>query len=107
MSGSDGGGFGAPPAATCETLVIDTILVGPKPDVIEHIELGDVLMVDTDESDGQRTVVVKHRGEIAGGLVAPLLQKLRECIEGGTEYRAKVTRKNGALIRVRVSAVTL
>jgi hypothetical protein len=108
MSGSGGGGGGfAVPTGTCETLVIDTLLSSPKPDVIADIEVGDILQVGIDMSGGTTTVVVWYEGNIAGGLAAPLLQRLRECLDGGTRYSARVTAKREGMVRVRVSAVRL
>ena len=108
MSGSGGGGGGfSLPTGTCETLVIDTLLISPKQDVIAEIEVGDVLTVSSDTGDGITTVVAKHRGRIAGGIAAPLLPRLRECLDGGTQYGARVTAKREGLVRVRISAVRL
>lgn len=110
MSGSGGGGGGfAVPTGTCETLVIDTLLSSPKADVIARINLGDVLDVRTQIGEGTATVtvVVLHEGNVAGGLAAPLLQRLRECIDGGTQYVARVTAIREGLVRVRVSAARL
>lgn len=105
-SGDGGGGFGAP-MGTCETLVIDTQLSSPKASVIAFINIGDVLEVTTETNGDTTTVVVKRNGAIAGGLAAPLVQRLRQCIEDGTQYNAKVTAKKDALVRVRVSAIRL
>jgi hypothetical protein len=107
MSGAGGGGgFGAP-AGTCDTLVIDTLLSSPKPDVVALIEVGDVLDVTLADESGTTTVVVTKDGAVAGGLAAPMLPRLRQCMLEGTEYAAKVTAKKDALVRVRVSAVHL
>lgn len=107
MSGSSGGGGGwfSAPEGTCETLVIDTQLSSPKPAVVTHIQVGDVLQVAVDKAGGTATVVVLRNGEIAGGLAAPLVQRLRQCIEEGTQYNAKVIGKNDALVRVRIAAI--
>lgn len=106
MSGIDSGTGGTPPpTGSCETLVIDTLISSPKAKVIAKIAVGDVLDVDLDQEEGHVTVVVKHQGKIAGGLTSPLLQRLRTCIQNGTRYKAKVTVKNDALVRVRVSAL--
>jgi hypothetical protein len=108
MSGSGGGGGGGgAPMGTCETLVIDTQLSSPKPSVIALINVGDLLEVTTETNGDTTTVVVKHDGAIAGGLASPLLQRLRQCIEDGTQYSAKVTAKKDGMVRVRVSAIRL
>jgi hypothetical protein len=108
MSGLGGGGGGdSGPEETCETLVIDTQLSSPKPKVVALIKVGDVLEVGTQTTGTTTTVIVKHNGAVAGGLAAPLIQRLRQCIDEGTQYRAKVTAKKDGLVRVRVSAITL
>lgn len=108
MSGSGGGGGGfSVPAGTCETLVIDTLLSSPKDDVIAEIDVGDLLAVTTLIDGGTTTVVVLHEGQVAGGLAAPLLQRLRECLEGGTQYVARVTAIRDGMVRVRVFATRL
>lgn len=101
-SGGGGGSWEAP--STCENLVIDTQLSSPKPAVIAGIKVGDVLDVTLQQGAGT-TVVVMHGGQIAGGLASPQVQRLRECLEGGTVYGAEVTAINGAQVKIRVSAV--
>lgn len=106
MSGSGGGGGGgfSPNFDSCETLVIDTQLSSPKQAVVERIEVGDTLTIAT-QNYGEATVVVAlHEGEIAGGLAAPEVGRLRSCMEQGTQYQAKVTAKNDGQVRVRVSS---
>jgi hypothetical protein len=108
MSGSSGGGGGGswdPPPTRCELLVIDTQLSSPKAAVIASISVGDILDVALRPHDGGVLVVVLHNEEVAGGLASPNLPRLRECIEGGTQYAAEVNAINGAQVKVRVSAV--
>lgn len=107
MSGTGGGGGFSAPTGTCETLVIDTQLSSPKPHVVDTIEVGDLLNVDIETDGVTTTVVVIKDGQIAGGLAVPLLQRLRQCIEDGTQYTARVTAKKDGLVRVRVSAIRL
>lgn len=91
--------------SSCEELVIDTQLSSPKDDVVEKIKLGDVLDVSTQTKSGTTVVVVLYKGKMAGGLASPLLARLRECLDKGTKYQAKVTSKTGGQVRVRVEAV--
>lgn len=106
MSGFDGTGGPISPGGSCESLVIDTLVASPKPLVVERIHPGDVLAVRLATSDGGETVVeVVFQGEGAGGLASPAISRLRECMEGGTQYSARVTAKREALVRVRVTAV--
>lgn len=105
MSGSDGSriGGGFEPVNSCDSLVIETQLSSPKGDVIKKIKVGDILDVTTKKSGGVTVVVVIYQNEIAGGIAAPQLAKLRECIEQGTEYGAKVVAINGGQVRVRIA----
>jgi hypothetical protein len=106
MSGFDGMGGPISPGGSCESLVIDTLLASPRPTAVAALSLGDVLDVRLAETDtGERVVEVVLDGQVAGGLASPAISRLRECIEGGTHYQARVTGKRDALVRVRVTAV--
>lgn len=107
MSGSSGstGGIGfSTGASSCESLVITTQLNSPKPAVVAQINVGDTLEVTIQQMGAAAAVVALYRGQLAGGLASPDLQKLRECLAGGTRYLATVVRKNDGQVTVRVSA---
>lgn len=109
MSGSGGGGGGgsADWNISCDTLVIETQLTSPDAAVIAGIQLNDVLPVESRQMNGMTVVVVVHNGQVAGGLAAPQLPRLRECMNGGTEYEAKVLSKSNGQVRVSVRPVQL
>jgi hypothetical protein len=104
MSGSGGSGYsgGFDAVDTCDSLVIETQLSSPKDEVVETINVGDILDVAVQKSDLATVVVILHRGHIAGGVAAPQVQKLRDCISQGTIYDATVLGRNGGQIRVRI-----
>jgi hypothetical protein len=106
MSGSGGGGGGGTETRVddCAELVIDTQLSSPKADVVDKIKVGDILQVATQTKAGTVMVVVLYKGKVAGGLASTEVRRLRECINEGTEYYAKVLSKNGGQVRVRVEA---
>ena len=107
MSGSGGGGSGGGFSQnfdSCESLVIDTQLSSPKHAVVEHIRVGDILTIATQNYGDASVVVALHKGDVAGGLAAPEVGRLRSCMEKGTQYLAKVTAINDGQVRVRVSA---
>ncbi|MFY9512885.1 MAG: hypothetical protein WAQ05_18115 [Rubrivivax sp.] len=107
MSGSGGGGGGGgfdPGPDDCASLVFDTQLSSPKAAVVAGIQVGDELLVATQAAGGTTVVVVLHGGQVAGGLASPLIQRLRECMAGGTQFVATVTSMNGGQVRVRVKA---
>lgn len=106
MSGFDGMGGPISPGGSCESLVIDTMLASPRQTVVADLNPGDVLEVRLAETNtGERVVQVVFQGQLAGGLASPAISRLRECIEGGTQYHARVTGRRDALVRVRVTAV--
>jgi hypothetical protein len=109
MSGSGGGGGGGggfePPAGDCATLAFDTQLSSPKATVVSTLKVKDVLDVTTQVVGGVTVVVALHGGQIAGGLASPLVQRLRECIENGTAFRARILSIASGQVRVHVEAV--
>lgn len=104
MSGiGDSSAGGGPPSGTsCDALVINTLVSSPKEPAIKDLSAGDMLDVGLSD-DGRNVVVRNDQGEVAGGLTSPLINQLRECILGGTQYQARVVARNDALIRVRVA----
>lgn len=104
MSGSGGSGYGGgfEPVDTCDSLFIETQLSSPKDDVIDAINIGDVLDVTIQQAGATTIVVVLHQGQLAGGIAAPQVQRLRECISQGTMYDATVISKSGGQVRVRI-----
>lgn len=107
MSGSGGGGTGGgfEPPSNCADLAFTTQLSSPKPLVVGRLKVNEVLEVATQVTNGTTVVVVLHKGDVAGGLASPNLQRLRECIEGGTHFRARVVSLDSGQVRVRVEAV--
>lgn len=109
MSGSgSGAGFGGGVAdddISCEALVIATHLISPKENVIAQIAVNTLLEVGVQETtDSKIHVVVSYKGQVAGNIVSTQVQRLRECIQGGTKYVAKVVSINEGDVRVRISA---
>jgi hypothetical protein len=108
MSGSgSGAGFGGGVTdddISCEALVIATHLISPKENVIAQIAVNTLLEVGVETKDNKIHVVVSHKGHVAGNIVSTQVQRLRECIQGGTKYVAKVVSINEGDVRVRISA---
>ncbi|QHG89195.1 hypothetical protein ACCQ13_16485 [Xanthomonas sp. NCPPB 1638] len=108
MSGSNGNGYGGgfeSTAPSCENLVINTQISSPKMQVIQGIAVGEILDVAVEPAGNVAVVVVKHQGKVAGGVASPNVQQLRECIQQGTAYQAKVTAVNGPQVSIRIKAV--
>jgi hypothetical protein len=106
MSGSGGGGGGGFDSQSddCESLVIETQLSSPKAAVVAKLSKGDMLDVTTKTMNGSTVVVCLFKGQVAGGLASPRVQRLRECIENGTTFRAEVLSIDAGQVRVRVKA---
>lgn len=104
MSGSGGSGYGSEfePVDACGSLFIETQLSSPKDDVIDSINVGDILDVTVQQLDVTTVVVVLRQGQLAGGVAAPQVQRLRECIVQGMMYDATVVSKNNGQVRVRI-----
>lgn len=104
MSGSSSsdysGGFDV--SDRCESLVIDTQLSSPKEDVIAGVVVNSVLEVTVQAIGGVSVVVVTHQGQLAGGIAAPEVNRLRECISKGVAYGATVLSVNDGQVRVRI-----
>lgn len=108
MSGSGGGNFdvsfgGA--AASCEDLVIITQIASPKMDVLQGVATGDILDVSLSSAGNITVVVIKRNGQIAGGVASLEVQRLRECLQSGTCYEARVIAVNGPQVNVRITAI--
>lgn len=109
MSGSSRSTFDDYPSATdaCDQLVFTAQLASPKEDVIERLRVDDHLDVVFGEQHGQAVVQVLWNGHIAGGIAAQQLQRLRQCLNEGTMYSARVLSINNGQVRVRVFPVNI
>lgn len=105
MSGSGGSGYSGnfERVDSCDLLVIETQLGSPKEEVVNTIKAGDVLDVTVQSMGAISVVVILHEGQVAGGVAAPEVQKLRECIAQGTTYEATVISKNDGQLRIRIA----
>lgn len=105
MSGSGGGGFGGggDGEVSCDRLSFETQLSSPKPAVVSGIEVGDVLSVEVEPQGAVQVVVIKHRGQVAGGITSPRMVRLLECLQLGSRYSATVVRIVGGQVIVRIS----
>jgi len=105
MSGSGGGG-GTPiiDFQSCEDLVITVQLSSPKENVISRLEDGDILTIGF-MPDSATTVYAFYEGEVAGGIAASSIRRLRECLLSGTKYQGKVLEINQGQVRIKITAL--
>ena len=105
MSGSGGGGSWTPDNdVSCSRLRFSTQIATPQPGVIQTVRQGDVLDVSVVNMSGAQAVAVSKSGTLVGGLAGGLVNKLRECLLGGTLFKATVVSINGAQIMVEIEA---
>ncbi|URD45479.1 hypothetical protein M6G63_26045 (plasmid) [Pseudomonas sp. BYT-5] len=86
----------------CDQLNFTAQLASPKEEVVEQLEEGCVLDIVTGEQNGQAVVHALWQGQVAGGIAAQQLQRLRQCLAEGTIYAARVLSINNGQVRVRV-----
>jgi hypothetical protein len=101
-NGNTGGGGGGNSDTQCEDLSFETQLSSPKADVVQGLGPGQVLDVRLTQQGSVYTIVVMRDDRLAGGLTAPAVQRLRECILKGYLYGATVLSVNEGQVRVRV-----
>ena len=104
MSGSGGGSGGGGPdySSPCDTLRFDLQLSSPQPLVVAALSVGDVLAIAVVQMNGHVIVQVLSNGQPAGGLTGPEATRLRNCIDQGHNYTARVLQILGGQVRVRV-----
>jgi hypothetical protein len=101
MSGSESRGYTpTAPANPCARLSFQATINSPKPDVVSHLTVGDVLDVALNP-EGQG-VVLEHNGRLAGSLISTHVAQLVNCINSGFDYRATVVQLNGGYCVVRI-----
>jgi hypothetical protein len=107
MSGSGNSGYsgGFEEVSSCENLSITTQISSPKQEVVSNISPGDVLIVEIQNINGSPVVVVVHNGLFIGGLAHPSIAKIRECIEKGYRFVARVLSNSGGQIKVQVQSI--
>lgn len=108
MSGSGGGGYGGgfdQGADNCDSLVIHTQLSSPVAKVIAQLQVGDILAVTSRPGQGVTLVEAVYLGQVAGGIAAPQVHRLMQCLIEGHQYKATVTAINGGQVKIRVQGV--
>ncbi len=106
MSGSSGSagygaGFGEAPTE-CSRIDIQTQISSPKAQVVAKLRAGDELAVELRNEGATKTIVLVLGRDIAGGLATPEMQKLRECLESGVQFKATVKAIQEGQVKVRV-----
>lgn len=108
MSGSGsgfGGGVGDDAVVACERLIIETAISSPKEAVIRNLAAGYILQVGLEQVGGTSVVALYYQGEMAGGITHASTNRLRECIQAGTNYTATVISKSDGQVRIRIKPI--
>lgn len=108
MSGSGGSGYGGgfgQGVDSCESLVIHTQLSSPVAQVVGQLQVDDVLAVRSRPGQGVTLVEAVFQGQVAGGIAAPQIHRLMQCLTDGYKYQATVTAISGGQVKIRVQVV--
>jgi hypothetical protein len=105
ISGGTGSGSVGNVATSCLDIRFQTQLSSPKPNVVAKLKADDLLEIHLTDVGPQVVVAVLYKGEVAGGLASPQIQRIRECLEQGTKFEAKVISKNEGQVLIDVFAV--
>lgn len=101
MSGSGSSGYKpTAPANPCARLSFQATINSPKPDVVGHLAVGDILDVALNPQ-GQG-VVLQRNEQLAGSLTGTHVAQLVNCINSGFDYQATVVQLNGGHCVVRI-----
>lgn len=103
MSGSGGGGsWSSDSEIACIRLRFKTQIATPQANTIGLLHVGSVLDVTVMNMGGAVAVAVFLQGALIGGLAGGLVNRLRECLLGGTRFKATVQAINGPQILVEI-----
>lgn len=89
----------------CLEINFQTQLSSPKPDVVSKLKIGNTLNIELITINTQVVVAAIFNEEIAGGIASPQISSIRECIQIGVKYRAKVISIREGLVRIEVFAL--
>ena len=108
MTGGGGGGPYVPPVrrrvtVSCETLVVETVLMKPNEELIATLKVGQVLTVHVKEE----SIYVMLGDQIAGYIETPQNSQIIECMTAGTFYVAEIKEIEGTKCTVEIHALQL
>lgn len=74
----------------CESLRFRTSVIGPDLSILSALTVGDVLSVVLNQQHQSSINLVTSQGQILGSILPSELGRLIQCINGGTNYEAKI-----------------
>lgn len=106
MSGGGGGGaWDMDYDVSCSRLRFRTQIATPQAGAVQTLREGHVLGVGIMNIDGAQAVAVFKDGTLMGGLAGGLVTKLRECLLGGTFFKATVVTANGGHVVIDIDRI--
>ena len=106
MSGGGGGGSWAlDNEISCSKLRFSTQIATPQVGAIQTLKMGDVLDVQVVNVSGAHAVAIFKQNNLIGGLAGGLVNRLRECLLGGSVFKATVTTINGGQITLDIEPI--
>lgn len=106
MSGGGGGGsWTSNDEIACSRLKFSTQIATPQPSALQLLRVATVLDVTLVTLGSVVAVGVYLNGVLIGGLAGGMVNRLRECLLGGTRFKATVQSINGAQILVEIEPI--
>lgn len=102
MSGSGGGGgTGGTPVSDCASIIRQTTLNSPNPNVLKQLKPKDHLLVALGP-EGDRIEAQNQQGDVAGSITFTGVSALKRCLEEGWSFFAIVLSIDGGDCRIEV-----
>ena len=111
MSGGGGGGSSTddwrPPSGAggdgdnC-AIVERTVLNSPVAAVIQTLSVGDILLIELEQTPRLRVVAHAVNGQIAGAITSPRLVDFIECLQNNYGYEAVVRSVQGGRVEIEI-----
>lgn len=84
----------------CSQLSFECILNSPKPNIISHLKIGDILEVSISTSPD--IIIVRSNGNDVGTITGSSFLNLFNCMLNGYQYVSKIISITGGICRVHV-----
>ncbi|MBD8204778.1 hypothetical protein [Pseudomonas viridiflava] len=106
MSGLGGGTGPYPePVVACDQLSFIAQIASPKEDIVEQLYVGCMLDIVIGDQNGQSVVFAYWQDQEVGGIADRRLQRLRQCMNEGHMFSARVISISSGQVRVQISPI--
>lgn len=103
-TGPNSGGFGGGGSGggmDCGSLSFDTFIASPTPEALQ-LNKDDILCLSLEYQKNMALVLVKQNTVTMGGIASSYLTQLRECMENGNNYSARVISVDSGKVKIFV-----